>query len=139
MQSQKELQKQLAETGKDLDQKLLAERDKNKKLKDVFAGMVEVLGNGRFFVFVFGLFLSAPAVQAIYDPTGVISTGEASNGLKKEKRRVGRRKEEKIISPTRDLGASAWFCREFFAQNHRIHRFVVFWVLCRIRRPACLW
>ncbi len=27
----------------------------NKKLKDVFAGMVEVLGNGRFFVFVFGL------------------------------------------------------------------------------------
>jgi dipeptide/tripeptide permease len=26
-----------------------------KKLKDTFAGMVEVLGNGRFFVFVFGL------------------------------------------------------------------------------------
>jgi len=29
----------------------------NKKLKDVFAGMVEVLGNGRFFVFVFGLLI----------------------------------------------------------------------------------
>ncbi|MCB9209777.1 MAG: MFS transporter [Ignavibacteriales bacterium] len=27
----------------------------NKKLKDTFSGMVEVLGNGRFFLFVFGL------------------------------------------------------------------------------------
>jgi dipeptide/tripeptide permease len=32
-----------------------AESTRNKKLKDVFAGMVEVLGNGRFFVFIFGL------------------------------------------------------------------------------------
>lgn len=29
----------------------------NKKLKDTFSGMVEVLGNGRFFLFVFGLLL----------------------------------------------------------------------------------
>jgi len=29
----------------------------NKKLKDVFSGMVEVLGNGRFFLFIFGLLL----------------------------------------------------------------------------------
>lgn len=29
----------------------------NKKLKDTFAGMVEVLGNGRFFLFVFGLLI----------------------------------------------------------------------------------
>jgi proton-dependent oligopeptide transporter, POT family len=31
------------------------DKTNNKKLKDVFAGMVEVLGNGRFFLFVFGL------------------------------------------------------------------------------------
>jgi len=31
------------------------DKKSNKKLKDVFAGMVEVLGNGRFFLFVFGL------------------------------------------------------------------------------------
>jgi dipeptide/tripeptide permease len=30
---------------------------RNKKLKDTFSGMVEVLGNGRFFLFVFGLLL----------------------------------------------------------------------------------
>lgn len=31
------------------------ESSSNKKLKDTFAGMVEVLGNGRFFLFIFGL------------------------------------------------------------------------------------
>lgn len=31
------------------------DENNNKSLKDTFAGMVEVLGNGRFFVFVFGL------------------------------------------------------------------------------------
>ncbi|MDX1702170.1 MAG: MFS transporter, partial [Melioribacteraceae bacterium] len=33
------------------------ENSSNKKLKEVFSGMVEVLGNGRFFLFVFGLLL----------------------------------------------------------------------------------
>lgn len=32
-------------------------KTERKKLKDVFAGMVEVLGNGRFFLFIFGLLL----------------------------------------------------------------------------------
>jgi POT family proton-dependent oligopeptide transporter len=31
------------------------DKTQNRKLKDVFGGMVEVLGNGRFFIFVFGL------------------------------------------------------------------------------------
>ncbi|MBL1213645.1 MAG: MFS transporter [Ignavibacteriae bacterium] len=31
------------------------DKTQDRKLKDVFGGMVEVLGNGRFFVFVFGL------------------------------------------------------------------------------------
>lgn len=33
------------------------DKSSNKKLKVVFAGMVEVLGNGRFFIYVFGLLL----------------------------------------------------------------------------------
>ncbi len=33
------------------------EKRSQKKLKDTFSGMVEVLGNGRFFVFVFGLLI----------------------------------------------------------------------------------
>ncbi|MGD8779324.1 MAG: MFS transporter [Ignavibacteria bacterium] len=33
------------------------EENQSRKLKDVFGGMVEVLGNGRFFLFVFGLIL----------------------------------------------------------------------------------
>jgi dipeptide/tripeptide permease len=33
------------------------DKSSNKKIKDVFSGMVEVLGNGRFFVFIFGLLL----------------------------------------------------------------------------------
>jgi len=34
---------------------VISEDSKKRTLKDVFAGMVEVLGNGRFFLFVFGM------------------------------------------------------------------------------------
>ena len=53
------------------------EENQKRKLKDVFAGMVEVLGNGRFFLFVFGLLLIL-VMGSKYTASGAVSWGEIS-------------------------------------------------------------
>ena len=51
------------------------ENTSKKKLKDTFAGMVEVLGNGRFFLFVFGL-LSILVLGSKFTADDTLSWGD---------------------------------------------------------------